>query len=149
MVKAPQAKKSLYYVREPPGAQLIAYYLREPSRETKKHPSVIILAVHESGPRVGSTRQEKKFSASNENVMIYDFCRRFSETEEKNRASKVLVMIYDFYRSKPSPGRPPAGRPTGRHTRRPARRRPATSRDVPLHETGEKFQHKQRFGDDL
>ena len=56
-------------------SKLIAYYLREPSRETKKHPSVIILAVHESGPRVGSTRQEKKFGASNENTEIYDFDR--------------------------------------------------------------------------
>ena len=29
-VKAPQAKKNLYYLRQPPGAQLIAYSLREP-----------------------------------------------------------------------------------------------------------------------
>ena len=54
------------------------------------------------------TRQEKKFSTSNEFVMIDDFCRRFSETEEKFRASNVFVMIYDFYRSKIVAGRPPA-----------------------------------------
>ena len=91
-------------------SQLIAYYLREPSRETKKHPSVIILAVHESGPRVGSTRQEKNFSASNKSVMFYDFYRRFSETEEKFRASNKSVMFHDFHRSNLSTCPPIRGR---------------------------------------
>ena len=65
----------------PPEAQLIAYYLREPPREFNLSNIGTHSMVHESGPRVGSTRQAKNLRTSIKHKMNYDFCRRFSETE--------------------------------------------------------------------
>ena len=51
-------------------------------------------------------RQKKNFGANIKYNGIYDFCRCFSETEEKFRASINYNGIYDFYRSNLNVGPP-------------------------------------------